>query len=171
MEFRVATFITCVGHDALQMYNGLPFDAPEDRQNMNKILELMENLFISETNIIYINKRNQGTNKSFGTYVTEFRNMATTCKFGTLHDELLRDRIVCGINNNKLRDRLLNDSKLTLTSCVSQCIASETTASHMREISGKEDHSTVHAFRHKTEKSLRLTTNVTRHKQLLERRN
>jgi hypothetical protein len=39
-EYRVATFITCIGQDALAIHNGLPFASDEEKQNMSRILEL-----------------------------------------------------------------------------------------------------------------------------------
>ena len=39
-EYRVATFITCVGPDALEVYNALPFETPADAQNIQKVLDL-----------------------------------------------------------------------------------------------------------------------------------
>ena len=31
-KYRVATFITCIGLNALEVYNALPFEAEEDKQ-------------------------------------------------------------------------------------------------------------------------------------------
>jgi len=33
-EYRVATFITCVGTEALDIFNGLPFETEEDKTDM-----------------------------------------------------------------------------------------------------------------------------------------
>ena len=51
--YRVAAFIMCIGPDALDIYSGLPFESPEDKNNINRVLELMEPHCIGETNIIY----------------------------------------------------------------------------------------------------------------------
>ena len=39
-KLRVATFVTCIGPDALDIHNGLPFQNDEEKGDMNKILEL-----------------------------------------------------------------------------------------------------------------------------------
>ena len=52
-EYRVATFITCVGQDVLDVYNGLTFETEEGRTDMNTILTLMEKHCVGETNVIY----------------------------------------------------------------------------------------------------------------------
>ena len=37
---RVATFITSIGKEALEVHNGLPFASEEEKSDMNKVLEL-----------------------------------------------------------------------------------------------------------------------------------
>ena len=51
--------------------------------------------------------------------------MAKKCEFGTLNDELIRDRIVCGIYSDRVRKQLLREAALTLSSAVMICMASE----------------------------------------------
>ena len=46
---RVATFITCIGPDALEIHTGLPFQSDEDRQNIDKVHELWQNYCIEKT--------------------------------------------------------------------------------------------------------------------------
>lgn len=40
--------------------------------------------------------------------------MSASCNFGTLRDRLLRDRIVVGVKDKTVQDRLLREPKLTL---------------------------------------------------------
>ena len=56
--------------------------------------------------------RRQG--ETVATYLSELRALAQWCKFGnTLHD-MLRDRLVCGMNEETIQRRLLAESGLTL---------------------------------------------------------
>ncbi|CAB4013612.1 Transposon Ty3-I Gag-Pol, partial [Paramuricea clavata] len=57
------------------------------------------------------NIRNQDENESIDQYVTVLRTLAATCEFETLHDGLIRDRIVCGIRNQSIKERLLRESE------------------------------------------------------------
>ena len=52
-SLSVATFITCIGKEALEIHNGLPFKSEEDKSDMTKVLELWETHCIGKTNIIY----------------------------------------------------------------------------------------------------------------------
>ena len=51
--------------------------------------------------------------------------LATTSNFGDLEDPLLRDRIICGIQDRQLREELLEIPDLDLQRCLSICRAAE----------------------------------------------
>ena len=65
------------------------------------------------------NKRAQGETESVDQYITELRLSAKNCRFGDLQDELNRDRIICGINSERLQARLLKEETLTLEKAIS----------------------------------------------------
>ena len=146
-QVREATFITCIGSDALEVYNSLPFESDEDKMIMSKVLELMEKHCIGQTNVIYerycFNNRNQETEESFDAYLTALKALAKTCNFGSLKDELIRDRIVYGIRDTGTRKKLLQEAGLTLQRCIDTCRSAETTATQMKAMSGKEDVNTL----------------------------
>ena len=52
--------------------------------------------------------------------------LAEYCEFGTLRDDLIRDRIVVGIKDKKLSEQLQLDSKLTLEKAITKTMQSET---------------------------------------------
>ena len=62
-----------------------------------------------------INSRIRLAEESVPTYVLELRSIAEHCNFGELLDDmLLRDHLVCGINEEHTQRRLLAENKLTL---------------------------------------------------------
>jgi hypothetical protein len=67
--------------------------------------------------------RIQGKTKSIDQYVTDLRMISTNCKFGALEEEMLRDRIVCGVFSEKMKERLLRDNELTSQKPISVCVA------------------------------------------------
>ena len=52
-KYKVAMLITCIGAEALQVYNNLPFNCEEDKNTIEKILELMGKHCVGELNVIY----------------------------------------------------------------------------------------------------------------------
>ena len=135
-EQRTATLYSCIGADALEIADGLGIDKEPD---IEVVLKTLETFCIGETNVIYerycFNKRNQEANESIDSYVAALNSLAKSCDYGTLQDTLIRDRIVIGIHNNSVRKRLLQESKLTLKSCMDICRASEATAQQVKEMS------------------------------------
>lgn len=77
--------------------------------------------------------------KSIDAYVTDLKNKAKDCEFGLLTDSLIRDRIVCGVDNAQVRARLLREPDLTLTKAVDICRANEATQSHMKALNEESD--------------------------------
>ena len=51
-------------------------------------------------------------------YVTVLKKLASTCEYGELKEELVRDRLVCGVKNKKLSEKMLGDLELTLQSAL-----------------------------------------------------
>ena len=137
-ELRTATLLTCIGPDALEIFDGLPFENEAAKTNIDRVLELLQAHCIGETNEIYerylFNKRDQDAGESFDSYIACLRSLAKTCNFGELQDSMIRDRVVVGIRDNGIRKRLLTESKLTLSKCIDICRANETTARQLREM-------------------------------------
>jgi hypothetical protein len=60
------------------------------------------------------NIRLQEKGKSAEAFITALHKLSKTCDYGTLREQLVRDRIVVGIKDKKQFKRLQLDEKLTL---------------------------------------------------------
>ena len=85
----------------------------------------------------------QKSGVSFDQYLAELHTLSKACEFGDLRESLVRDRIVCGIPDNGLRERLLRESNLTLEKAVETCRAAETTRAQAKELR-KDESAEVH---------------------------
>ena len=95
------------------------------------------------------NKRAQEAGESYDQYKTALRKLAEGCEFDTITpEEILRDRLIFGIHNAKVRERLLRESQLTLKKTDEICRASESTAAQMKEVSEGDTVNSV-SFRNK----------------------
>ena len=61
-----------------------------------------------------LNKRSQLPGEPVEQFVASLYNLAVDCNFGELKDELIRDRIVVGIRDASLSERIQMDPELTL---------------------------------------------------------
>lgn len=59
------------------------------------------------------------------TFITDLYCLSEYCKFGTLREELIRDRIVIGMQNVKLSEKLQMDSGLTLEAAINSARQNE----------------------------------------------
>ena len=142
-KYRLATFITCIGLDALEVYNGLPFETPAGKNDIDTVLQLFDSHCVGETNVIYerylFNNRNQESDENIDNYASALRTMSQTCEFGVIKDSLIRDRIVCGIRDNNTRKRLLQERRLVLASCIDKCKAAEVADARMKTMAGHDE--------------------------------
>ena len=60
------------------------------------------------------NRRNQEEGESTEQFITSLYSLADNCAYGDLKDDLIRDRIVVGIHDKALSERLQLDPELTL---------------------------------------------------------
>ena len=79
-------------------------------------------------------RRNQHESETVAQFVVELKRLALKCEFGTFLEEVLRDRLVCGLKSVQIQKKLLAERDLTLKK------AFETAQS--MELANKED------FRH-----------------------
>ena len=73
------------------------------------------------------------------TFIAELRSLAEFCNFGDTLEPMLRDRIVCGINDDVLQKRFLAKSGLDYGKAVEIALNLETTAQSMKELKSKPD--------------------------------
>lgn len=89
----------------------------------------MEKHFIGKHNVIFeraqFNMGCQQEGESSEAFITDVHTLAEHCNFGVLKDELKRDRIVVGIKDRKLSEKLQMDSELTLAKAIQQVRQSE----------------------------------------------
>ena len=82
--------------------------------------------------------------ESIEQYLTELRITAKECAFETRSDEIIRDRLVFGLKQEIIRERLLNEGGgLTLTRAIAICRAAEATQAQLMIMSNQE-HQKVH---------------------------
>ncbi|XP_034075852.1 uncharacterized protein K02A2.6-like [Gymnodraco acuticeps] len=69
--------------------------------------------------------RRQGEGELVDSFVTALYALAEHCSYGVLHDELIRDRLVVGLTEKRLSERMQLDSDLTLGKAITMARQSE----------------------------------------------
>jgi hypothetical protein len=98
------------------------------------------------------NTRDQRSDENIDQYVTELRRLANDCSYGELLEEMIRDRIVCGTNNPRIKEKLLQAETLDLSRAINIARGIEISIHQLKDLSEESD-KTVHAMNKSWSKS------------------
>ena len=84
-------------------------------------------------------------------YVNRLRKLASSCDFGTLTDELIRDRLVIGVQDRDLKGRLLRQKGLSLQKALEVSKSNEVTKQQLKSLENEKKNSVeeIHEFKPK----------------------
>ena len=137
-KVKTSTLLTCIGQRSREVYYNFTFDDPADAMKYKTMIEKFDSHFCTKSNITFLRFKffnvKQQENQPVDDFVNELRTKAQECEFLELTESLIRDRIVCGINNLKLQERLLREPDLTLDRAILLCKADEDTIKQTTEI-------------------------------------
>ena len=125
---RAATLRSVMGKECLQILKNL--NLTNDEQNsVNSCLDQLEAHFKPQKNVIYerfvFNTTSQEIDENFDAFLNKLRKRASTSNFGAMTDEMIRDRIVIGVRDSHLKERMLRIKDLDLNKAVELSKASE----------------------------------------------
>ena len=80
------------------------------------------------------NSSTQGPDEESNEFVNRLRQQVSSCKFGTLTDDMIRDRIVIGLQDKNTKLRLLKEEDLDLNKTVNICRAGEIASRQLKSI-------------------------------------
>ena len=117
---QVVTLLKVIGEEARDVYSTFTDWANEgDENKIAPVLQKFAEYCQPRKNVPFeryrFNRRTQEAGESYDQYKTALRKLAEGCDFDTITpDEMLRDRLIFGIRDSKVRERLLRESKLSL---------------------------------------------------------
>ena len=79
-------------------------------------------------------KRDRKSGESVSAFLAELRKLSEHCNFGTTLNTYLRDRLVCGLNSQRLQQQLLREKDLTLDKAVAIAVNFEASAKDARSL-------------------------------------
>ena len=141
-EFQCAVFLATIREDALDIFDGFKFANEAEKSNLQVVIQKFEEFCIGKTNEVYesykFHLRKQEQDESIEAYVASLRQLAKTCNFGTSEDRMIRDRVVVGVKEDRLREKLLEAANLTLDLCVEIGRSHETSRQQLASMSNSE---------------------------------
>ena len=118
-ERQVSTLLYCMGEDAEETLSSTDISS-DDRKKFDTVFGKFDAFFKVRKNVIFerarFNRRSQRPDESVEQFITSLYSLADSCDYGGLREEMIRDRIVVGIRDQSLSERLQLDARLTLES-------------------------------------------------------
>lgn len=142
-EIQCNVFLHVAGPEAQKLYSTWQIpNADKDKiqplkERFRVHCEGKKNLTISR---YHFNTAQQDAGEKFDLYHTRLKQLASDCEFGTLQDDLIKDRIICGITEDKTRAKLLQTSDLNITKCVEMCRLTELSSRHASALASSQVH-------------------------------
>ncbi|XP_026176653.1 zinc finger CCHC domain-containing protein 9 [Mastacembelus armatus] len=110
------------------MRNLLSPEKPKDKTYQQLVLLLKDHFDPKPSEIVQrfkFDSRMRKPNESVTEFVAELRHLAQDCNYGGTLQQMLRDRIVCGINDERIQRRLLAEENLTFEKALSIAVSVE----------------------------------------------
>ena len=114
---QVSTLLYCLGETAEDVLRSTHI-SDDDRKKYDTVLGKFEEFFQVRKNVIFerarFNRRHQLQDETSEQYITALYHLVENCAYGDLKDEMISDRLVVGIRDTTLSERLQMDADLTL---------------------------------------------------------
>jgi hypothetical protein len=120
---RTKVFLNAVGERGLAIYDDLEI---HDHEKFEEILKAYETYFTTDRNKIQerfkFNSRNQQENETNAEYLKNLKKIIVKCNFSKAEESnILRDRVIIGIRDKNLQQKLLDTKNLTLKNITEIC--------------------------------------------------
>lgn len=137
-EVKVAILLNFLGDEGLHIYNTFEYDEGESDIKLDTVLKKFDAYCEPIKNVVYEHfkffKRDQLPDESVDNFITGLKQLSSTCEFGTLKDVLIRDRLVIGIRDTRIQEKLLQSSNLSLSEAIQTCRSMESSVATQKQI-------------------------------------
>ena len=149
---QVSTLLTVIGAEAHKVFLTFTWATAGDENRLDRVLDKFAEYCQPCVNVLFerfkFNSHCQGAGEPFDQFVTALRQLTSKCDFANVTEEsLLRDRILFGISNQKLKEHLLCEADLTLNRTLEICRAAELSSDQLKEVSRLSDNLSVNAIK------------------------
>lgn len=110
---KVSVLLSVLGPKLVKLLQDLLAPREIDTLSYDSLVDTLTNHFKPKKLVIIerfkFNTRSQRQGETITEYIAQIKNLAGTCKFGAFLNEALRDRLVSGLRDDYIRQRLLTE--------------------------------------------------------------
>ncbi|CAN7982308.1 unnamed protein product [Ixodes pacificus] len=104
---KAAVLLSVAGDEALDVFNNFKFEDGENQDDYATLVRKFEAYFAEVSNEVHeryvFRSRGQAEGEPVEKFIRDLKKLAAQCNFGELHDSMIRNQIVFGTNDSKLR--------------------------------------------------------------------
>eukprot|EP00731_Ephydatia_muelleri_P020491 Em0013g218a len=135
---KCSAFLYIIDQAGRDIFNAFVLTS-EERNKVNIVFAKFENYCKPKRNGTVerykFNTRMQAAEENIDQFVTALRLIAKDCDFKLLEDDLIRDRIVCGTNSDRVKEHLLREHDLTVDKAINICRSTEESKKQLKSMS------------------------------------
>ena len=141
---QVNTLLYCMGDESDAILDSMKV-TEDERGDYTVVLRKFDDFFKVRRNVIFerarFNLRSQQEGESAEEFIMELYRLVENCDYGEFQDEMIRDRLVVGIRNQQLSERMQLDPDLNLEKAKKMSRQLEAVCDQSREL--KRESTTV----------------------------
>ena len=115
-DVQISTLLYCMGDRSEDIH--ATFDFSEKSGTFDDVFEKFDSYFTPRKNVVFerdmFHQRKQLPFETIDTFIIALHKLSESCEFGSLTEELIRDRIITGMIDRQLSESLQMDPDLTL---------------------------------------------------------
>lgn len=141
---KIAILLNLIGDEGIEIYN--TFKVDKKTAKFKEVVKLFKDYCEPRKNVVYERYKflnaNQKEGQTIESFITELKSLVVSCEYKD-EDDMVRDKLVMGIRDNGLRERLLNEKDLTIKKARDLCTVCEASRREMQEMARNNETITV----------------------------
>ena len=126
---QLAVLLSVCGAATYRLIRNLVSPKKPTELKFSEIVEIVKKHHDPKPSVIVqrycFNSRNRRSGESVAAYIAELWHLSEHCEFGTTLNQMLHDRLVCGVEEPKIQRRLLVEPDLTFDKAFELALAAE----------------------------------------------
>ena len=139
-EKQLSIFLSVCGASTYKLISSLVAPKKPGDCGLDELLKLISEHKNPKPSFIVqrfkFNSRIRKTGESISAYVAELRHIAENCQYGTSLEDMLRDRLVCGVADDRIQRRLLAETELPFAKAMQIASAMELADKNTADLRG-----------------------------------
>ena len=137
-EKKRAVLLTLIGAAAYKLLRNLVAPSKPGEKTYQELIQALTAHFSPTPSPIVcrfkFHSRCRQPGESIAVFVSQLRSLSENCGFGDTLEDVLRDRLVCGIRDDAIQKRLLAEHDLNFAKTVQLAQSMETAAKNVKEL-------------------------------------